>query len=544
MSSGPTRHRAPKARPQGWRRARQWVQVLAFLLFVLTLLVPRYQSSHRALLNLWLRLDPLVALSALIAGRIWIPGLALAGLTLLLTLVFGRVWCGWLCPLGSLLDWVRPRRTRLAPPSPRWRALKVVLLASVLAAAVLANQTLLVLDPITIAVRTFSTVVWPMLAVSVRSMESLLYRFPFLWPTLDALHASVVYPVFRDAQPAFTAVSLVAFLLVSILALNWWTERFWCRYLCPLGGLLGLLSRLSLLRRTVGDSCASCALCGGECPTGTIDPKDGFRSDPAECIVCCDCLEDCSRGGVAFRWQLPAWRPEHRRDYDPQRRQLLAGVGASLVGVALAGVEPIRRRQPADWIRPPGAAEANFESLCVRCGACVRVCPTQGLQPALFEGGIQNVMTPRLVPRLGYCDYRCNACGAVCPTGAIEALELVDKQTTPIGLARIDRSRCLPWAYSIPCIVCEEACPVPQKAILLAEVDTVDHLGEPVRLLTPYVVKELCIGCGICEYQCPMGGEAAIRVAAFTEVGGHVGIARGGQGRHRGRHVGAEGTDE
>jgi ferredoxin len=167
----------------------------------------------------------------------------------------------------------------------------------------------------------------------------------------------------------------------------------------------------------------------------------------------------------------------------------------------------------------------------------MRVCPTQGLQPSLFEGGVQNVMTPRLVPRIGYCDYSCNACGEVCPTEAIPRLPLEEKQHTPIGLARLDRSRCLPWAHNIPCIVCEEACPVQHKAIWLYTAETYNAQAELIVIQLPYVVKELCIGCGICEYQCPMGGDAAIRVHAPTEPGGYLGDDPAYR-PHRGRRQG------
>jgi formate hydrogenlyase subunit 6/NADH:ubiquinone oxidoreductase subunit I len=201
----------------------------------------------------------------------------------------------------------------------------------------------------------------------------------------------------------------------------------------------------------------------------------------------------------------------------------LTTLGATAVGVALAGVEPISQRQPATLIRPPGADLTDFSALCVRCAACVRICPTQGLQPSLLEGGIQNALTPRLVPRLGYCAFSCNACGQVCPTGAIPPLSLEEKQLMPIGLASIDQDRCLPWAHNIPCIVCEEACPVADKAIQLEEAEATNALGEMVVLQRPRVVKELCIGCGICEYQCPMGGDSAVRVYAPTEAGGFLG---------------------
>ena len=484
------------------------------------------QRPQRFWADLFSRLDPLLMASASLAGRALVSGIALAGITLLLTLLFGRVWCGWLCPLGTLLEWLGPRQARRRAPSETWRAIKYLLLFAILLAALLGSQTLIVLDPITILNRTLTTAIWPALRYAVVQTETFFYQFPALWGPLDAIHGTVVQPLFQEVQPVFSLGVLVALLFAGLVVLNWWAERFWCRYLCPLGGLLGLLSKLSLVRREVSDQCALCARCTHQCPTGTIDPRDNYRSDPAECIVCFDCMTDCTREGVAFRWQVrPAnrWRPARWRDYDPTRRQALAVLGASAAGVALAGIEPITQREPATMVRPPGALLVDFSALCIRCGACVRVCPTQGLQPSLFEGGVQNFLTPRLVSRLGYCSFSCNACGQVCPTGAIPPLALEEKQATPIGLASIDQDRCLPWAHNIPCIVCEEACPVADKAIQLEEVEAMNALGETVLLQRPSVVKELCIGCGICEYQCPMGGESAVRVYAPTEAGGFLG---------------------
>jgi polyferredoxin len=508
--------------PRVWRKLRQTVQILALLLFLAIFLYTNAQRPQSFWADLFARLDPLLMLAATLAGRALVSGFALAGITVVLTLLFGRVWCGWLCPLGTLLEWLSPRRTRTKPrpPSEGWRILKYLILFVILVAAILGNQTLIFLDPNTILTRTLATSVWPALRYGVVEVETFLYRFPALWGPLDAIHNGVVQPLFQEVQPLFALTFLIALTFVGLVALNWWAERFWCRYLCPLGGLLGLLSKLSLVRRQVSDECALCARCTHQCPTGTIDPHDDYRSDPAECIVCFDCLTDCTREGIGFRWQGTAWRPVRWRDYDPKRRQVLAVMGASLAGVALAGVEPIARRQPATMIRPPGADQKEFCTLCVRCGACVRVCPTQGLQPSLFEGGIQNVLTPRLVPRLGYCSFGCNACGQVCPTRAIPPLALEEKQQAVIGLASIDQDRCLPWAYDIPCIVCEEACPVSDKAIALDEVETTNDRGEAVLLQRPRVIEDLCIGCGICEYQCPMGGQSAIRVYAPTDLSG------------------------
>ncbi len=504
--------------PRAWQRVRQVVQIVVLLLFLSFFVYTNAQRPQGFWADLFSQLDPLLMVAAGLAKRAVVAGLALAGITLLFTVIFGRVWCGWVCPLGTVLEWLGPRRSRRSPPPEGWRVLKYVPLFTILFAALLGNQTLIILDPITILNRTLAAAIWPGVRYLVVQAESALYQFGLLWGPLDVFHKFLVQPLFQEVQPAFSLTFLIVFLFAGLVILNWWAERFWCRYLCPLGGLLGLLSKLSLVRREVKDECASCARCAQKCPTGTIDPRDNYRSDPAECILCFDCLTDCTREGIGFRWQVPGWRPARWYEYDPGRRQVLAAMGVSLAGVALAGVEPITQRQPATMLRPPGATLTRFSAQCVRCTACVRVCPTQGLQPCLFEGGIQNVLTPRLVPRLGYCSFNCNACGQVCPTGAIPPLSLEEKQATVMGLATIDRDRCLPWAYNIPCIVCEEACPVADKAITLEEMNVMDAHGEAVLLQRPQVIKGLCIGCGICEYQCPMGGESAIRVYAPTEV--------------------------
>jgi polyferredoxin len=504
--------------PRIWRRLRQTAQLLALLLFFAIFVYTNAQRPGSFWADLFSRLDPLLMVSASLAGRALVGGLALAGVTLLLTLLFGRVWCGWFCPLGTLLEWLGPRRTRHKAPPEGWRVLKYLFLFAILTAAALGNQSLIIFDPITILNRTMGAAFWPALRYVVVESEGFLYQFSILWAPLDAVHGAIVQPLFQEVQPVFSLAVLIALVFLGLVALNWWAERFWCRYLCPLGGLLGLLSKLSLVRRQVSDECALCARCTHQCPTGTIDPRDSYRSDPAECIVCFDCLTDCTRMGIGFRWQVPGWQPARWREYDPGRREALVVLGVSAAGVALAGVEPITQRQPATMIRPPGARLVDFEGLCIRCGACVRVCPTQGLQPSLFQGGVQNVLTPRLVPRLGYCSFGCNACGQVCPTGAIPPLGLEEKQRTIIGLARIDQSRCLPWTYDAPCIVCEEACPVADKAIELDEVEVIGDQGEPVLLQRPRVIKDLCIGCGICEYQCPMGGESAIRIYVTTDL--------------------------
>jgi formate hydrogenlyase subunit 6/NADH:ubiquinone oxidoreductase subunit I len=147
----------------------------------------------------------------------------------------------------------------------------------------------------------------------------------------------------------------------------------------------------------------------------------------------------------------------------------------------------------------------------------MKVCITNGLQPTLFEAGAEGIWSPMLVPRIGYCEYRCTLCGQVCPTGAIKRLQLEEKVKVKIGLAMIDKGRCLPWAHARPCIMCEEVCPTPKKAIWFEAVRVRDRQGKTVVLQQPHVDLELCIGCGICEAKCPVLGRPAIYVSSVGE---------------------------
>jgi ferredoxin len=305
-------------------------------------------------------------------------------------------------------------------------------------------------------------------------------------------------------------------IFLGIIALNRLSPRFWCRYLCPLGGLLGLLSKAALFRRQSGEDCKGCAICTSICPTGTIDPHNGYASDSSECTMCLDCLESCPRSAITFdpRLSLAKWSA-----YDPGRREALTAIGAAIAGVALMRSDQLAKREPPHLLRPPGARENNLMGKCVRCAECVRACPTSALQPAISEAGLEGLWTPVLIPRLGYCDYSCNACGQVCPVQAIPPLSLEDKRLQVIGIAYIDQSRCIAWADHTDCIVCEEMCPIADKAIRLDATEVTLGNGQVVSVQIPEVLREKCIGCGICEYKCPVNGEAAIRVyVPSTEV--------------------------
>lgn len=498
------------------KRLRQGTQIISFALFMFLFVQAIYLDRSPITSDLFYRLDPLIAATATIAGRAVKAGLLYSLVNIAAALLCGRVWCGWICPFGSVLDLISPGSSK-SDVSDRWRTIKFLLFFALIIAAVLGNQTLAVLDPISILTRSMTAAIWPGLRFLAYGLESFLYNFEVLWPWLDRIHETVVLQIFQGIESVFTTSLPVFLFFAVIIGLNWITERFWCRYFCPLGGMLGLISRFSVFRRDVNDACIACDQCTKVCPTSTIDAAADYASDPAECTVCFECAAECPTDAIHFPYQIPEWKSAGSREYDPSRRQVLATAAGTLGVIALAGIEPIRRRQPERLIRPPGATLTNFTAVCMRCGECVRVCPTQGLQPSLFEGGWQNVFTPRLVPRLGYCSYNCDACIQTCPTGAISPISIEEKQNTPIGLASIDTDRCLPWAYDTLCSVCEEMCPLPEKAIELEEIEVARADGNPQTIFRPRVNREFCIGCGVCEYHCPTGGEAAIQVRTLPE---------------------------
>ena len=501
-------------RPYGrWITARKIVQITALSIVIVLLIMTRRGGWPPEVVNLIMRIDPLAVLAQALSSRSFLPVSAVVLVTLLLTVIAGRAWCGWLCPLGTVLDLIPLRRRTLRAKQPAipnaWRSVKYGLLVVILVAALLGNLTLLIFDPLTIFVRSFTAALWPATDQIVAAIETALYRVPFLSEPVSSLDAAL-RPAIFPAQPAFYRDAwLFGAVFIGIIALNALAPRFWCRYLCPLGGLLGWISRGALLRRAVSEDCKGCTLCTTVCPTGTIDASKHYASDPAECTMCLECLAVCPRSTIEFH---PHLKLAPRQPYDPSRRQFLAAATMAVGGVALFQSEPTHQRADDHLIRPPGVIESDLLDKCLRCGECVRACPTQGLQPALTQAGLEGLWTPLLIPRLGYCAYSCNACGQVCPVQAIPALSLDDKRTQVLGKAYVDQNRCIAWADHQDCIVCEEMCPLPEKAIYLEQRDFAQLDGSTVTVQVPHVDRGKCIGCGICEFKCPLNGNAAIRV--------------------------------
>jgi polyferredoxin len=527
-----------------WRRRTQVVILAAFFaLLLLARPIPGHTPSP--LLHLFFDLDPLILLSTALAAHAVHYAALLSLITVVLTLVLGRVFCGWFCPLGTLQAMaarlVQPRNP-LGERWSRWQLTKYFVLIAVLVMAVFGVQWLMLLDPIVILYRTTTTALSPALQWVVEDGSTAIYRSdPGIGHWRLTTITEPVYRFLRDhlflrPQTVFLGSGLILAFLLAILALSLYRRRFWCRYVCPLGALLGLLSWRPWVRRKVdANACNECELCGTSCH-GAAAGAAGAQWRPQECLGCYNCTDACTRGGVTFEL-APPWSARNGASHPPaarlpqpasppdsslgiSRRGVFGAAAAGLAGLVILRVTPQGRSRVynPDLLRPPGSRpERDFLSRCTGCGACMQICPTGGLQPSLTEAGLAGLWTPRLVPQIGYCDYECNRCGEICPTDAIVRLPLAEKQQVRIGLACIDTNRCIPYALGRDCGVCEEHCPVPHKAIYYVETEIVTPHGQRTTVKQPRIDAENCTGCGTCEHVCPFRDRPAVRVTSANE---------------------------
>ncbi len=532
------------------RTARRIVQVVAFLLFIYLLLGTRDPLETLLPADLFPRLSPFIGLTASVASRTIITLFAPAAVLVLLTVLLGRFFCGWICPMGTTIDvsdklLARSRRTLTgAKGNPaefsRIHSTKYIVLVVSIVASLLGVQVAGWFDPLSMVTRSYAIVVHPYLNYFADRVLRIMVGSRAIQPVVlgadDFLRSTVV----SFTQPLFVYQWLFMIVFLGILLLGLLERRFWCRHLCPLGAMLDLLSRVPLLRRTVKDGCIECGKCIADCKMNAIRGA-GKTTLRGECIECFGCKNVCPKSVSTFKFAVGAWADSENR-VNMSRRQLIGSAVGGVFALPLLKLSPDKNRVRLRLIRPPAAGdESEFLAKCVRCGECMKVCLTNGLHPTLFEAGLEGIWTPQLIPRIGYCEYNCTLCGQVCPSGAIKELTLDEKHETVIGTARFNTSRCIPWAENRDCVVCEEHCPVPDKAIVLRPTTVVDRLtGEEKIVKRPYVLEDRCVGCGICEYKCPLPGEAAVRVELAH--GTIRGIGRQMRRRGQGRGADAQGA--
>ncbi|MCE5246880.1 MAG: 4Fe-4S binding protein [Candidatus Polarisedimenticolia bacterium] len=499
MSAPDRAQRRPRRLARTFRRV---YQAYFLLLFALGLFLMTDEGLRRFPARFLYNLDPLAAFGTLAASWVLPAALLTALLLVLATVLFGRVFCGWICPLGTLNHLAsylsRPLRRGPGHVLNRWRPLfrtKYFLLVAGLGAALAGGLTVALFDPLSLATRSFGAGLFA------------------------AARAAAPATSFRPR--VFIAAWLTAALFLALLAANRWIARWWCRVLCPLGALLGWTSRVAIFRIAVDpDRCNHCRACARDCQ-GADEPWAEHRV--SECHVCLNCVASCPSD--AIRYAPFARTAAPNGGVQLERRQLLGALvaGAALTPLLRASAGAASSPGP-QAIRPPGALpEEEFLARCVRCGACVNACPTSALQPAMGEAGLEGLWTPVLVPRRGWCEPSCTRCGHACPTGAIRPLAPDEKGWThdhpgvKIGTAFYDYGRCFPWAMATPCIVCEEVCPSSPKAIWFERAQVVRRDGSVVALQRPHVDPARCVGCGLCEAKCPVNDLAAIRVTRVGE---------------------------
>jgi MauM/NapG family ferredoxin protein len=330
----------------------------------------------------------------------------------------------------------------------------------------------------------------------------------------------LVAPLFGYETVAFQTGWFIGLFFLLILFLNRIRPRFWCRVLCPLGALLGVCSKYSMVRlKKSDDKCNHCGICTRNCQ-GAASCEPGTAWQSTECLLCLNCWEVCPDDALTFKLERPRSAAGKTR-FDSGRRVVLTGLLAGVSIPFLGKLDGITHRSPSpELIRPPGAlAENDFLERCLRCGLCMKACPTNAIHPAFTEAGVAGFWTPNLIMTLGYCEYTCTLCGSVCPTGAIKEITSEIKTKTPvrIGSAYIDRGRCLPWAGTVSCIMCEEVCPTSPKAIYLQDEHAISPDKKMIPVKRPYINLKQCVGCGICENKCPVRGRPAIRVISAGE---------------------------
>jgi len=486
---------------------------------------------------LFFQLDPLVAISNALASRALYQGLLWSLLILIPTFFLGRFFCGWICPMGSLNHFFgswksESKRGKQRIDSNRykpWQATKYYILIAVLAAALFGTGLVGWFDPFSLLTRSLGLSILPGLdyltnaaLYSVESSSFAAVRF-----IGGLIHALLNLTVLSLKQAHFRQGFFLGALFILILVLNLRVTRFFCRALCPLGALLGFISRWSILGlQKHPASCDDCNRCLLHCQGGD-DPIGGVPWRKSECMLCMNCVGECPHHGLEFKL-FP--QGSTREAPSLQRRKVLAGLATGVAVLPLLRASTSFAAEKSDRrIRPPGAlGESDFLARCVRCGECMKVCPNNALHPAFSEGGLEGVWTPVLVPRIGYCEPSCVLCSEACPTGAIWEITAkakawsvdVSKDSKPIriGTAFYDHGRCLPWAMATECIVCEEWCPTSPKAIYLQPAEVLDAKGQTKILKQPRVDPEKCVGCGACEYACPLQDRPAVYVTSIGET--------------------------
>ena len=501
--------------------------VLAAIFFtIITLLFLDFTGTIHAWFGWMAKIQFLPAILALNAGVVII--------LMILTLMFGRIYCSVICPLGVLQDivsWINGRRGRKHRMRFSWSPAKSWLRYGVLALFIVA---------IVAGIGSFAALLEPYSAYGriVSNLFAPLYQWgnnvlAYIAERVDS-YAFYSKDVWLKNIPT-CIIAAVTFVIIVVLA--WKNGRTWCNTICPVGTVLGWLSRYSLLSVKIDkDKCTSCGLCTRGCKASCIDYK-GHAIDYSRCVACMDCIDNCTHGAISYsfryRRQTPAAATETGgnpgSDTANGRRNFLSATALVATaaamnaqekkvdgGLAVIADKEIPERKTA--IVPPGAVSLkHFYQHCTACQLCVSVCPNDVLRPS---GGLLTLMQPEMSYERGYCRPECTKCSEVCPAGAILPVSAAEKSAIQIGHAVWIRKNCIVITDNVECGNCARHCPT--GAIVMVPVrkrhryrhGNMENDGEDrtPALKIPAIDTEKCIGCGACENLCPARPFSAIYV--------------------------------
>ncbi len=437
----------------------------------------------------------------------------------LLTLLFGRIYCSVICPLGVFQDtasWIAGRwKKRRFSYSPALSYLRYGILAVFIIALVAGFSS-------------FAALLAPYSAYG--RIASNLFAPVYQWINnalayfAERADSYAFYSVDVWMKGGFTfAVAIITFVVLIILAVR--NGRTYCNTICPVGTVLGFLSRFSFFKPVIHtEKCISCGLCARNCKASciSIDPKKKEQKiDYSRCVTCFNCIETCKHGAIRYERRhktvVPAGQPADNNTggkVDNTRRSFLSVLTLFAASSALkaqekvdGGLAVIEDKKIPDRqtpIVPPGAKSIrNFTQHCTACQLCVSVCPNQVLRPS---GKLSSLMQPEMSYELGYCRPECTKCSEVCPAGAIQTITTADKSATQIGHAVWIQKNCIVLTDDVNCGNCARHCPT--QAIQMIPLNAED----PNSRLIPAVNTERCIGCGACENLCPARPFSAIYV--------------------------------
>ena len=441
-----------------------------------------------------------------------------------LTLFVGRVYCSVRCPLGVMQDiiaWLgrrggKKRKKRYGySPERRWLRWGVFV---AFVACLVGGVT--VLSSLIAPYSSYGRIASNLFAPVYRWGNNML---AYLAERMDS-YAFYTTEVWLKSTPTLI-VAVATFIIIGVLA--WRGGRTYCNTICPVGTLLGFLSRFSFLKIHIDETkCNRCGKCSRKCKAACIDGKH-HEIDYSRCVMCMDCLETCKHGAISLKRSEKLDVTSEKRDVTSEKcevkgekcdngRRTFITVATSLAASAainaqkkkvdggLTVIEDKVKPNRATRILPPGSFSAqHFAQHCTACQLCVSVCPNQVLRPS---ADLEHLMQPELSYERGYCRPECTRCSEVCPTDAIRPLTVAEKSSTRIGHAVWVRKNCLPVTDGVSCGNCARHCP--SGAILMVPMDA----NDPESIKIPAVNTERCIGCGACENLCPVRPFSAIYV--------------------------------